>query len=107
WDKKRLEQELQPVLAFQKRNPDARLYCGEFSVVRWAPNADRYLRDNLEIFEKYGWDWSYHAFREFHGWSPEYDETFSDGQRPNKSDSLTKRGEVLKEFLIKNTDPSK
>ena len=27
--------------------------------------------DCIDIFEEYGWDWSYHAFREWGGWSVE------------------------------------
>lgn len=50
------------------------IYIGEFSAIRWAPgdNACAYLRDAIEIFEQYGWDWSYHAFREWNGWSVEH-----------------------------------
>ncbi len=50
----------------------ARIYVGEFSAIRWAPGADRYLRDSLELFEEYGWDWSSHSFREWDGWSLEH-----------------------------------
>lgn len=34
--------------------------------------ADRYLADVIDLFEEYGWDWSYHAFREWAGWSVEH-----------------------------------
>ena len=51
----------------------ARIYVGEFSAVRWAPGADRYLEDCISIFEEYGWDWSYHAFRESKTWDVEYE----------------------------------
>ncbi len=74
WDRKRLEVELAPVIEFQKRH-GVRIYCGEFGVARWAPDATRFLRDNLELMEKYGWDWSYHAFREAGVWSLEHGET--------------------------------
>ncbi len=37
----------------------------------WAPGAGEYLRDCIDIFEEYGWDWCYHAFREWEGWSVE------------------------------------
>jgi endoglucanase len=70
WDKKRLEQELAPAIEFQKLH-HARIYVGEFSVSRWSPNAADYLRDCIEIFEKYGWDWNYHAFNESAIWSLE------------------------------------
>ena len=56
--------------------PDVRhLACMrlEFSAVAWAPGADQYLRDCISIFEEYGWDWTYHAFREWPGWSVEHE----------------------------------
>ncbi len=42
---------------------------GEFSAVRWAPGAVDYLADSTALFDQLGWDWSYHAFVEWHGWS--------------------------------------
>ena len=50
------------------------VYVGEFSAVRWAPgnSAYRYLRDCIRIYERYGWDWAYHAWRESHVWSVEH-----------------------------------
>jgi len=52
---------------------------GEFSVVRWAPKEDavRYLQDMISVIEDYHWSWIYHGFREWHGWSPEHDETYA------------------------------
>ena len=29
----------------------------------------------ISINEAYGWDWTYHAYREWQGWSVEYDES--------------------------------
>ncbi len=70
WNAESLRGALRPVREFQLRH-GAKIYCGEFSAVAWAPGADRYLRDCIDIFEEYGWDWSYHAFREWGGWSVE------------------------------------
>ena len=72
WDKAMLKKSLQPVRDFQLRH-NARIYVGEFSAVAWAPGAAGYIRDCIEIFEEYGWDWSYHAFREWDGWSVEHE----------------------------------
>ena len=72
WNKDYLRAGLRPVREFQLRH-GAKIYCGEFSAVAWAPGADRYLRDCIDIFEEYGWDWSYHAFREWEGWSVEHE----------------------------------
>ena len=50
------------------------MYLGEFSAIRWAPgdSAYNYLQDLIDIFEEHGWDWAYHAFREWDGWSVEH-----------------------------------
>ncbi len=74
WNKERLRKELQPVRDFQLRT-NARIYLGEFSAVCWALGADAYLRDCIELFDEYGWDWSYHSFREWEGWSLEHEGT--------------------------------
>ena len=64
---------LQPVIDFQ-RDYGVHIYIGEFSAIRWAPgdSACDYLRDVIDIFEEHGWDWAYHAFREWDGWSVEH-----------------------------------
>ena len=98
WDKARLVKELQPIIDFQKKY-GARIYIGEFGVVRWAPNAADYLRDNLEIYEQYGWDWTEHAFRESAVWSPEHEPVFKDHI---KAENPTATGNVLREYLNKN-----
>ena len=70
WNKEYLRAGLRPVREFQLKH-GAKIYCGEFSAVAWAPGAGEYLRDCIDIFEEYGWDWCYHAFREWGGWSVE------------------------------------
>ena len=27
----------------------------------------------IDLFKEYGWDWTYHAFREWDGWSVEHE----------------------------------
>ena len=71
WGHDHLRRVLAPVLEFQRRH-GARIYVGEFSAVAWAEGADRYLKDCIELFDEYGWDWCYHAFNEWHGWNVEY-----------------------------------
>ncbi len=70
WDKARLESSLAPAIAFAEKHR-VHMYIGEFSAIRWAPGADTYLKDLIEIFEAHRWDWSYHSFREWHGWNLE------------------------------------
>jgi endoglucanase len=101
WDKDRIAKEFEPVLAFQRKH-GVRIYVGEFGVIRWAPNAEAYLKENIEIFEKNGWDWTCHAFREWHGWSPEHNETFSNDEKATRVQGLTERGRVLLEALKAN-----
>ncbi len=36
-------------------------------------SAVRYLRDVTGIFNRHGWSWTYHAFREWDGWSVEHE----------------------------------
>ena len=70
WDKDCLRKRLQPVRDFQLRH-NARIYVGEFSATTWADGAEIYLKQLIEIMEEYGWDWTYHAFREHPCWDVE------------------------------------
>ena len=71
WDRDFIRRTFEPVREFQKRH-GAKIYVGEFSAIAWAKGADAYLRDCIAVFEEFGWDWSYHAFREWSGWSVEH-----------------------------------
>jgi len=70
WDKAAIEAELRPALDFAARYR-VHLYVGEFSAIRWAPGAEQYLADLTGLFNGHGWDWTYHAFREWQGWDLE------------------------------------
>ena len=72
WNRKYMVKKLAPVLEFQKKH-GARIYVGEFSAVAWADGAEKYLADLISIFNEYGWDWTYHAFRESPCWDVEKD----------------------------------
>ena len=97
-DKDFLRKFLEPVIKFQKKY-GARIYCGEFSVARYAPGGARYLADVISLFEEYGWEWSYHAFRESHFWSVEH--AGPDGAHPVPAQD-TDRKRVLLEAFKKN-----
>ena len=73
WDKEQLRNALQIPRAYAKKHGVA-IYIGEFGSIRWAPDNStyRYLKDCIEVFEEEGWDWAYHAFREWDGWSVEH-----------------------------------
>lgn len=79
WDVDGLRNALQRVREFQQKT-GARILVGEFSAIRWAPGADRYLEDSMRLFEEYDWDWCYHAFREWNGWSVEHSDNPGDDQ---------------------------
>ena len=96
WDIEYLRRVLEPVRDFQRRH-GARIYVGEFSAAAWAPGADVYLRDCISLFEEYGWDWTYHAFREWGPWSVE-NETAAPG-RPSVPAANTPRKRALLEGL--------
>lgn len=101
WNKERIRRELQPVRDFQ-RAYNVHVYVGEFSAIRWAPGAERYLRDCIEVFEEYGWDWSYHAYREWDGWSVEHG---GDPQDHRPAATPTARKLLLLEWFGKNVCP--
>lgn len=105
WDRERLEAELIPVDTFQRRW-GVPVYVGEFSVVRWAPEPDsvQWLSDVLEIFESRGWSWTYHAFREFHGWSLEHDGAYWEpgDPEPLPSKELTGRAALVRTTMQRN-----
>jgi aryl-phospho-beta-D-glucosidase BglC (GH1 family) len=100
WDQDRMRYALKPVTDFQRayRVP---IYIGEFSAIRWAPDnsAHRYLKDLIGVFEENGWDWAYHAFREWDGWSVEHGDKKDDRTR---SATRTDRETLLREHFAKN-----
>ncbi len=104
WDQAELRRVLQPVVDFQ-RDFGVHIYVGEFSAIRWAPGASArdYLRDCIEIFEENGWDWAYHAFREWDGWSVEHG---PDKQDRAKAAAPTDRERMLREWFAKNQRPA-
>lgn len=73
WNKAALEAAMKPAFDFAQRY-HVHLYVGEFSCIRNAPGDTtvNYLRDAIDIFESHDADWSYHAFREWSGWSVEH-----------------------------------
>lgn len=89
WNKDYLRRQLQPVRDFQLRY-GARILVGEFSAAVWADGADMWLKDVISIFNEYGWDWTYHAFREASCWSLEYEGTSWDDIHPS-ADNTRKR----------------
>lgn len=77
-----LRQALKPVRDFQLRH-GCRILIGEFSCALYAPGAAEYLSDCIDLFLEYGWDWTYHSFREARYWNVE---TVLDGENRNVPD---------------------
>lgn len=97
-DKNYLREQLRPVREFQLRH-GAKIYVGEFSAVRWAAGREQYLADLIDLFEEYGWDWSYHAFREWSGWSVEHSDN---KEETEPTTAPTRAKQVLLEAFKRN-----
>lgn len=84
----------------------ARIYIGEFGVVGCAEGAAQWLTDAIEMFEEYGWDWTFHAFREWPPFSPEHETVYVG--KPNRpyewrdAEKDTDRKKAILEGLKRN-----
>ena len=56
----------------------------------------------IDLFEEYGWDWSYHAYREWDGWSVEHG---SDPKDHQPTMAPTARKHLLWDWFGKNVQP--
>lgn len=131
WDKERLRTEIKDAIEFQRKY-GVRIYVGEFSVARYAPNGAQYLRELLELIEELGWDWNYHSINDAYIWRLEepaevdlfdkdgkYVKTAladpkeglfyasagcepAKGKEVKKPDGLTDRGQVVKQYMDRN-----
>ena len=77
WNRDWIVNDLRPVAEFAKRH-GAKIYVGEFSAAAWLPGAEKWMADCISVFNEYGWDWTYHAFRESPIWSVEHEGTDRD-----------------------------
>jgi len=98
WNREALVKAMQPAIDFASRYR-VHFYVGEFSAIRWAPGAEKYLADVTSIFEEHGWDWSYHAYREWPGWSLEYG---TDEKDTKPAENPTARFEVMERLWREN-----
>jgi hypothetical protein len=67
-------------------------------------SACNYLRDVIDLAEEYGWDWAYHAFREWDGWSVEHG---PDPKDHGPSRTPTDREKLLRSWYGKDRKPGK
>lgn len=100
YDKAKLKQLLAPLKAYQDKYR-VPIYIGEFSCIRWAPNnsAYNYIRDCIEIFEEYNWDYDYYSFRTWNGWSVEHSNGYYDNVFPT---TKTDRELLLRSYFQQN-----
>jgi endoglucanase len=98
WNKERLRIAMRPALEFQRRY-HVGIFVGEFACVRWAPDGStqRWMRDAIELFEEAGWDWTYHAFREWQGWDLERGQSRGDTSKVDHP-----AGGVVREYFRRN-----
>jgi endoglucanase len=103
WDKNALRQYLEPAISFAERHR-VHMFVGEFSAIRTAPEASaaRYLADATALFEELGYDWTYHAYREWQGWSLEHEGPLQD---PRKASEPTDREQVVTHWFKLNQRP--
>jgi len=90
---------LQGVREFQQKY-GARIWIGEFSTAAWTKGGATYLQDLVDIFEEYGWDYTYHSFRENEIWSLECEGP--DNFSLKRVEQETDRMKVLKAAWGKN-----
>lgn len=108
WNRRQIQNNLQLVADFQQKY-QVPILIGEFSVIRWAPKDDgeRYLSDLIDIYESHGWSWIYHSFREFNGWSFEFDDQYWRQGMPSPLPATeeTARAKIIKSGWGKNRNP--
>lgn len=98
WNREWIRLMAEPMRQFQLKY-NVPIYVGEFGVIRWAPGGAQWLDDWISVFEEYGWDWSFHAYREWSGWSVEH----SDDKNLEQPVSDTARKQVLLKYFKRNT----
>ena len=96
WDKEFVRREIQSVRDFQLKT-GARIFVGEFSAAAYAPGADKYIEDLCSLFLEYGWDWTYHAFREATCWSVEHEGASFFELKP--AQKKTNRQKILEKYM--------
>jgi hypothetical protein len=98
WNKEQIRKAFQPAIDYAKAF-HVQIYVGEFSAARWAKGGDRWVSDVIDVMEENHWDWTYHAFREWQGWSAEIGE---DKNVTTPSPTPTARLLVLQASFAKN-----
>jgi hypothetical protein len=59
--KEALAELLEPVIAFQEQH-NVPIVVGEWGGIRWLPGIEKYIADQLSLFEALGWSWLWYAW---------------------------------------------
>lgn len=100
WNREFLKRMVQPLREFQLKY-NVKIYVGEFGCVAWAKGAEQWFKDWISIYEEYGWDWTYHAYREALLWSVEH---AGPSRREMKPAPDTPRKQVILNALKRNRE---
>ena len=90
WNREWLEKRFAQVDEFSRRF-GAKVYVGEFSCIGWSDGAEKWLADCLSVMNARGFDWTYHAFREWPPWSVEHETKVGDPRGVAVADTLRKQ----------------
>ena len=100
WDRNQMCKEVADVLEFQEKY-SVRIWCGEFSAIRWAPGAAQWIADAISVFEVYGWNWCYYSYGEWNGFNPTFAHDSKENFNPDGGER-TDRLQVLENALKLN-----
>ncbi len=102
WNKEFQKLILQPAREFQLKY-NVPIYVGEFSTVRWGDPemSARWLREAIEIFEEFGWSWSYCMLNAWTGWDLTHKEGPSEYFMPGMPDPVPAEKETLRAAVIR------
>jgi aryl-phospho-beta-D-glucosidase BglC (GH1 family) len=97
WTKAVLEARFALVRAFQQKH-HVPIFVGEFGCARYAPGAEEWMRDQMDLYEQYGWSSAYWAFREWDVMNIE--RTADPADRSNHADTPLLR--IFKNYFAKD-----
>jgi len=104
WNKKALEKNLFPLIAFQKKY-NKPISISEFSAALWAEGSEQYLEDLITIFNQNQWSWMYFNIgSKYKGWDARFDAKLDKSQKKiyTYMGEKSKRFNMLKKYLIEN-----
>ncbi|MCF6224306.1 MAG: cellulase family glycosylhydrolase [Flavobacteriaceae bacterium] len=104
WDRNELQNYIQPAIDFMKKY-DVKMIDTEFSVVRNALGADKWLDDRISTYEEFGISWTVFNFgtENWDGWNLTVADNAPFGSVPDGG-AETERLKVVKKYLKKNTE---